>query len=104
MMGPKIVAALKAIINTTSLMQLSTEDKTEVKHLLDLIQFCIANGGVLGVTVDDDVDLSKYSMSLSNSGYVHFRKVGECTLLHRLLMELEAGDQMTVDHIDGDKL
>lgn len=36
MKGPEIVAALRGIINTTSLMQLSTEDKTEIKHLLDL--------------------------------------------------------------------
>ncbi len=38
MQGPQIVAALKGIINTTSLRQLSTEEKIEIKHLLDLIQ------------------------------------------------------------------
>ena len=45
MQGSQTVAALKGIVNTTSLRQLSTEDKTEIKHLLDLIQFYIfANG------------------------------------------------------------
>ena len=59
---------------------------------------------VLGVKVDDDVDLSKYSISVMNNGYLQFRKDGKCTLLHRMIMGLGAEDKRTVDHIDGDKL
>jgi len=59
---------------------------------------------VIEIETDVDVDLSKYSMSLNNSGYVAFFIDGQCMLLHGMIMGLKPGDKMTVDHIDGDKL
>ena len=41
MKGSEVVAALKGIINTTTLRALATEDKVEIKHLLDLINFSL---------------------------------------------------------------
>ncbi len=41
MKGLEVVAALKGIVNTTTLRDLSTEDKVEIKHLLDLINFSL---------------------------------------------------------------
>ena len=41
MQGPRIVAALKGIINTTSLNTLSTEDKVAIRTLLDIINLCL---------------------------------------------------------------
>ncbi len=39
MKGLEIVAALKGIVNTTSLNTLSTEDKVAIRSLLDIILF-----------------------------------------------------------------
>ncbi len=41
MKGPEIVAALREIINSTSLNTLSTEDKVTVRSLLDIINLCL---------------------------------------------------------------
>ena len=41
MQGPQIVAALKGIVNTTSLNTLSTEDKAAIRTLLDIINLCL---------------------------------------------------------------
>jgi len=59
---------------------------------------------VIEIRTNVDVDLSKYCMSLNNSGYVAFFIDGQCMLLHGMIMGLKPGDKMTVDHIDGDKL
>ncbi len=37
MKGPKIVAALRGIVNTTALNTLTTEDKVAIRSLLDII-------------------------------------------------------------------
>ena len=41
MKGPEIVAALKGIVNTTSLNTLPSEDKVAVRSLLDIIKLCL---------------------------------------------------------------
>ncbi len=41
MKGLEIVAALKGIVNTTSLNTLSTEDKVAIRSLLDIINLCL---------------------------------------------------------------
>jgi len=41
MQGPQIVAALKGIVNTTSLNTLYTEDKVAIRTLLDIINLCL---------------------------------------------------------------
>jgi hypothetical protein len=41
MQGPQIVAALKGIINTTSLNTLDPEDKVRIRVLLDIINLCL---------------------------------------------------------------
>ena len=41
MKGPEIVAALRGIVNTTSLNTLSTEDKVAIRTLLDIINLCL---------------------------------------------------------------
>ena len=41
MKGPEIVAALKGIVNTTSLNTLPSEDKVAVRSLLDIINLCL---------------------------------------------------------------
>ncbi len=37
MRGPEIVAALKGIVNTTSLNTLTSEDKVQIRRMLDII-------------------------------------------------------------------
>ena len=39
--GPEIVAALRGIVNTTSLNPLSSEDKVAIRSLLDIINLCL---------------------------------------------------------------
>ncbi len=41
MKGSEVVASLKGILNSTTLRALSTEDKIEIKHLLDLINYSL---------------------------------------------------------------
>jgi len=41
MKGPEIVAALKGIVNTTSLNTLSVEDKVAIRSVLDIINLCL---------------------------------------------------------------
>ncbi len=41
MQGPEIVAALKGIINTTTLNTLHAEDKAAIRSLLDIINLCL---------------------------------------------------------------
>jgi hypothetical protein len=41
MKGPEIVAALKGIVNTTTLNALTTEDKVVIRSLLDIINLCL---------------------------------------------------------------
>ena len=41
MKGPKIVAALRGIVNTTSLNNLAPEDKVAIRSLLDIINLCL---------------------------------------------------------------
>jgi len=41
MKGSEVVAALKGILNTTTLRELSTEDKVEIRHLLNLINYSL---------------------------------------------------------------
>jgi len=41
MRGPEVVAALRGIINSTTLNTLSTEDKVAIRSLLDIINLCL---------------------------------------------------------------
>ncbi len=41
MRGSEVVAALRGIVNTTSLNTLSTEDKVAICNLLDIINLCL---------------------------------------------------------------
>ncbi len=41
MKGSEIVAALKGIVNMTSLNTISTEDKVAIRSLLDIINLCL---------------------------------------------------------------
>ncbi len=43
MKGPEIVAALKGIINTTTLCALSPEDKAIIRRLLQTIGLCLCS-------------------------------------------------------------
>ncbi len=42
---------------------------------------------VIEIKTDVDLDLSKYSMSLNDSGYVAFFKDGQCMLLHGMKIQ-----------------
>ncbi len=41
MKGPEIVAALKGIVNTTTLRELSSKDKADIRRLLEIINLCL---------------------------------------------------------------
>ena len=41
MRGPEIVAALKGIVNTTTLNTLDTKDKADIRRLLEIINLCM---------------------------------------------------------------
>ena len=41
MKGPEIIAALKGIVNTTSLNLLTPQDKVAIWSLLDIISLCL---------------------------------------------------------------
>ncbi len=41
MRGQQIVAALKGIVNTTTLNTLAPEDKADIRRLLEIINLCL---------------------------------------------------------------
>ncbi len=41
MKGPEIVAALRGIVNTTTLCDLTTEDKVAIRRILQIIDLCL---------------------------------------------------------------
>ena len=41
MKGPEIIAALKGIVNTTTLNTLTAQDKTDIRRLLEIINLCL---------------------------------------------------------------
>ncbi len=52
--------------------------------------------------VDGDVDLTDFSMSANNGGYIQFSCRGKMQLLHRYVMGLVPGDNRQVHHVNGD--
>ena len=58
---------------------------------------------VVTTQVDADVDLSPFSLSVNNKGYIQFLGQGQTGMLHRYVMGLSRGDKRQVDHINNEK-